>query len=133
MERKVQEAMKEVRREAEEVGDLMRRVKECDTRNIMHMAKLKRTAEEHLKIASKQHNRLREEMAKEKKERNSCKKHGTKHICRGIGEQGAQPLIAVERDKDTPDGGRKGEVTSDPREIDAIIKRAWKTIHEGMK
>ena len=36
------------------------------------------------------------------------------------------------RDRDIGDGGRKGEITSKPKEIDAIVKRAWKTIHDGM-
>ena len=30
-----------------------------------------------------------------------------------------------------PDGGLKGQPTSDPAEVDAIIKRAWKAIHQG--
>ena len=38
----------------------------------------------------------------------------------------------MERDRDTEDGGRKGEIASKPTEIDAIVKRAWKTIHDGM-
>ena len=53
-------------------------------------------------------------------------------MCRTIGNQKAPPLVCVERDRDTPDGGRRGEITSKPKEIDAIVKRAWKAIHDGM-
>ena len=72
------------------------------------------------------------EAAKVTKENNNCSKEGIKRVCRTIGDQKAPPLICVERDRDTEDGGRKGEITSKPKEIDAIAKRAWKTIHDGM-
>ena len=34
----------------------------------------------------------------------------------------------VKRDRDTDDGGKKGEITTNPKEVDAIVKRAWKAV-----
>ena len=43
------------------------------------------------------------------------------------------PLTCVERDRDTSDGGKRGEITSNPKDVDAIVKRAWNAIHQGMQ
>ena len=53
-------------------------------------------------------------------------------MAKAIGDKGGQALTAVERDRDTPDGGKQGEVTCNPKEIDGIIKRAWMKIHNGV-
>ena len=43
-------------------------------------------------------------------------------------------MVAVERDRDTHhDGGKSGELTSNPQDIDAVVKRAWQAIHNGME
>ena len=41
--------------------------------------------------------------------------------------------MGVFRDRDTPDGGKAGQMTSDPAEIDAVVKRAWKAVYDGMQ
>ena len=35
------------------------------------------------------------------------------------------------RDRDTDDGGKKGHITSNPVDVDNIVRRAWQAIHEG--
>lgn len=38
----------------------------------------------------------------------------------------------MDRDRDNPDGGKKGEITTNPKEVGGIIKRAWANIHDGV-
>ena len=54
---------------------------------------------------------------------------GVKNITIAIGEAKAKLLVCVERDQPTEDGGKAGEITSNPRDIDAVVKRAWQRIH----
>ena len=35
------------------------------------------------------------------------------------------------RDRDTDDGGKKGQIASNPVGVDNIVRRAWQAIHEG--
>ena len=42
-----------------------------------------------------------------------------------------KPLTNVCRDRDTADGGKTGQMTSNPADVDAIVKRAWQQIHKG--
>ena len=56
-----------------------------------------------------------------------------KNISRTINGPTAKPLMGVFRDRDTPDGGKAGQMTSDPAEIDAVVKRAWQAIYNGME
>lgn len=64
--------------------------------------------------------------------KNSNKKGGVNYLARQTGEKKVKPITGVERDHDTPDGGRKGEITTNPKEVDGIIKRALTTIHDGV-
>ena len=41
-------------------------------------------------------------------------------------------MMGVFRDRDTPDGGKAGQMASDPAEIDAVVKRAWQAVYDGM-
>ena len=41
-------------------------------------------------------------------------------------------MVVVERDQCTKDGGKPGELTSNPQDIDAIVKRTWQAIHGGI-
>ena len=40
-------------------------------------------------------------------------------------------MTNIVRDRDTGDGGKKGKITSNPADIDGIVRRAWQAIHEG--
>ena len=48
-----------------------------------------------------------------------------------IGEQVGKPLTNVCRDRDIADGGKTGQMTSNPADVDAIVKRAWQQFHKG--
>ena len=104
---------------------------ECDVFNIIHVAKLERLGEMHTKQAKANMSKMYDEFNQAKRERFSCKKTGIKSISRAIEGSKAQPLVCVERDRNTSDGGKKGEITSNPRDIDAVVKRAWQAIHDG--
>ena len=40
--------------------------------------------------------------------------------------------MCVARDEDTEDGGKKGQLTSNPSDIDAVVRRAWNTVYNGI-
>ena len=42
-----------------------------------------------------------------------------------------KPLTNVCRDQDTSDGGKKGQMTSNPADVDAIVTGAWQAIQKG--
>ena len=48
-----------------------------------------------------------------------------------ISEQKGKPMTNIVIDRDTDDGGTKGQHTSNPADVDKIVKRAWQAIHEG--
>ena len=72
------------------------------------------------------------EVRKRKQEDNDRKTKGIKHISKAIGDQQAKPLTCVFRDRDTSGGGKQGEMTSNPGEVDAIVKGAWQAVYEGV-
>ena len=100
--------------------------------NIIHSAKIQRTGELHATRAKLLQSKIKVEATKIKSEANSDKKQGIKKLSRAIGEAPAKPLMFVKRDMDTDDGGKKGEITTNPQEVDAIVKRAWKVIYDGV-
>ena len=63
--------------------------------------------------------------------KNSSGDAGGKHLAAAVGEQAGKPLTNVLRDRDTADGGKAGQMTSNPADVDAIVKRAWQRIHKG--
>ena len=56
-----------------------------------------------------------------------------KNVSKAIGGPRAKPLMPVFRDKDTRDGGKAGQMTSDLAEVDAVVKRAWQKVYNGME
>ena len=52
-------------------------------------------------------------------------------LAAAIGEQMGKPLTNVCRGQDTSDGGTTGQMTSNPADVDAIVKRTWQAIHKG--
>ena len=118
------ELIESIQRAAQEIEDMRQQVQTCDIRNTIHAAKAARIVEAHIQKARSYMAKMREEVRKVRKEQNSSAKTGVKNLSRAIGDDQAQPLIVVERDCDTKDGGKKGELTSNPRDIDAVVKRA---------
>ena len=104
---------------------------ECELRNVIHAAKLQRMANAHANLASKYRARMKEECHRVRKTKNSNKADAVKNMAKELRDNPAQPLRCIERDQNTRDGGQKGEMTADPKEIDNIVKRAWKRIYDG--
>ena len=92
--------------------------------NVIHAAKVVRLGKAHAKKAQGVAERAIAENATNCKEVNSSKANGAKHISKAIGSKQGQPLIVVGRDRDTKDGGKKGELTSNPQDIDAVVKKS---------
>ena len=96
-----------MQQEAQEFEDIRKDVAKCDIHNIIHSAKLSRIADTHILRARRLQRRCKDEVAKIRKEQNSSKKDGVKNLSKAIGDRKASPLICIERDRDTADGGRK--------------------------
>ena len=96
--------------------------------NIMHTSIIKKIAQSHTDTSKKLKAAARNEAIKLKRSANSDtnKGKGSRNISRHISTSEAKPLMGVKRDRDTPDGGKKGEITTDPTQIDLIVQRAWK-------
>ena len=75
--------------------------------------------------------KVKGEVDKLKWERHTCTKSGGKHLSAAIDDQKGKPMTNIVRDQDTADGGTKGQIASNPADIDGIVKRAWQAIHEG--
>ena len=102
----------------------------CHT--ITHAAKLIRVGRKHADRANTLLGTCRNMCTKEKRAANSEGSKGIKNASAAIGDNKAKPLVAIKRGRDTPDGGLAGQTTTDPREVDAIVHRAWKRIYDGM-
>ena len=71
--------------------------------------------------------RQREEAAK-KKERKQARQDGSKgqgRISKALNPPSAQPILYLARDRPGPKGQPLGSTTTDPNEIDGIVRRAW--------
>jgi hypothetical protein len=121
----------DIQHNARYVGEILSEVAECDTDNVIHAAKIRRLAEAHAKRAKAIRDQLRAEVRRAKVAQNSCKQFGVKNLSAAIGDQKAQAITCVIRDQDTSDGGKKGQMTTNPTDIDAVVRRAWKAIYDG--
>jgi len=125
--------IKDIEQAANEFKDILVQVIGCDITNTIHSAKLQRLGETHIAKAKEFCAKLKAEIAQAKRQANDCPSKCIKNISRSIGGPKAKPLMGVFRDRDTPDGGKAGHITSDPAEIDAVVKRAWKAVYDGMQ
>ena len=109
----------------------MEQFETCDLDNTIHAAKIARLGE-----ADQQQNQaylatVKGEIAKDTRDRNTCSKFGGKHLSAAISEQKGKPMTNICRDRNTSDGGKKGQIASNPVDVDNIVRRAWQAIHEG--
>ena len=58
---------------------------------------------------------------------------GLKEVVKRIDNRQAQPIAFLERDKERQQGQSKCTITTDPRDIDGIVRRAWMKIYSGTK
>lgn len=112
--------------------ELHREISNVEVDNILHPAKALRAGELHISRAKAMFAKVKAAAIKLKRESNSNNADGIKQISKAIGCAPANPLICVKRDGDTNDGGQKGEIATDPQEVDAIVNRAWEAIYDGM-
>ena len=55
-----------------------------------------------------------------------------KNLSAAIREQQCNALLCIARDEDTQDGGKKGQLASNPSDVDGVVRRAWKKIYDGI-
>ena len=114
-----------------EMRELLELIGQCDLDNVIHSAKITRCEEAHKRLAQQYLQKTEGEVEKIVKQKNSSGDDVGKHLAVAIGEQPAKPLANVRRDRDIADGGNAGQMTSNPADVDAIVKRAWQQIHKG--
>ena len=128
----LQQHIEEIEQAATEFHEMAQEVETCDIDNVIHSAKLTRLGSMHHNKAKSLMEKCKRIVKKAKTEENSKGGEGIRKISNLIGEAKAKALTGIERDKDMSNGGRKGEITTNPREVDAIVKRAWKAIFDGI-
>ena len=123
--------IEEVQKLGSEVKEALEQIETCDLNNTIHAAKIARLGEVHKQKAQGYLATVKGEVAKVTRERNTCCKYGDKHLSAAISEQKGKPMTNICRDRDTSDGGRKGQITSNPADVDDTVRRAWSSIHKG--
>ena len=88
-----------------------------------------RCGEAQKKLAQQYFAKAKGEVEKAVKQKNSSGDDGGEYLSAAKGDQAGKPLTNVCRDQDTDDGGKTGQMTSNPADVDAIVKRAWQQIH----
>lgn len=124
--------IEEAQTNAIQMGEILTQANMCDLDKVIHAAKLRRLAEAHASRAKAIRDKLRAEVQNAKATNKSCKKFGVKNLSAAIRDQKAQALTCVARDRDTKDGGKKGQRTANPTDIDAVARRAWGNIYDGV-
>ena len=97
----------------------------------IHAAKILMLAEKHKQEAQRLSEAAKSEMQQQARLRHDDAKRGVKHISRTLDRAAAPPLRFVRRDSQCTDGGTEGSFTTDPRQIDGVVMRAWRKICEG--
>ena len=123
--------IEEVQKLGGEAKEAMYLIEACDINNTTHAAKIARYGEVHKQKAQIYIAKAKGEVAKVTRERNSSCRYGGKHLAAAVSEQRGKPMTNICRDRDTSDGGKKGQITSNPADVDDIVSRAWQAIHKG--
>ena len=58
---------------------------------------------------------------------------GIKEVVKKLDNVNAQPITYLQRDQAGKKGQAPGTITTDPEEIDGIVRRAWRKIYAGTK
>ena len=106
-------------------------IDQCYFNNVIHSAKITRCGEAHKRLTQHYFAKAKGEIEKGVNIKNSSGDDGGKYLAAAIGEQVGKPLTNVCRDRDTADGGKAGQMTSNAADVDAIVTRAWHQIHKG--
>ena len=123
-EAEVSKHIDEVQKFGAEAKVALEQIEACNTSNVIHAAKIARYGEAHKRKAQSYMAKAKGEVETATKERIHIDEDGGKHLAAAIGEQMGKPLTNVCGDQDTSDGGKTGQITSNPADTDAIVKRA---------
>lgn len=107
-------------------------IKDLDPMNIMHATRIGKIWQSHTDRAQALTAKIKTEARKQKGQAVADKKKGIKVISKLISDPPAQPLLCVKRDRDNGEGAKQGAITTNPYEIDGVVKGAWKTIYDGV-
>ena len=94
---KYEDQLQSLQHSAQDIHEMRQQMQECDLANIIHSAKIATMAEAHARRAKSCMEGLRSEARKGKSEHNSSKQIGIGNISRAIGDNRAQPMVAVEK------------------------------------
>ena len=92
---------------------------------------IKRFAGKYHEEARKQKELAERESERCNKKRYEAKGEGGWALCKDMGSNNANPLIAVTRPKRGQQGQPKGSVATSPKEIDAIIRETYGKVYKG--
>ena len=104
------------------------------TKSIMAYPVIKNAADWYAAKADSLRQEARTKYVKKlKEELNEQGGKAVKKIIKRIDKVQAQPIMYLKRDREGIEGQSVGTYTTDPKEIDGIVMRAWKKIYEGTK
>lgn len=106
-------------------------VKACDIRNSLHVPKLLKAAQRHIEIAKAWADKARSERRNNAKQASQDGSKGINVMSKATGGNGSKPLLYVKRDEECFGGGRPGTITTNPKEVDGIVRRAWQQMYDG--
>lgn len=118
----------------EELVHMQEPIREGMIIDTLQIPRLIRLADKHKAAAGALRQKARNHAIKLRRTANSdkAKSKGIKAISKAIGEAQAKPIMFVKRDQDTFDGGKTGEVTTNPNLVDEVVRRNWKKIYDGV-
>ena len=106
-------------------------IKACDLRAIIQTTTLERVAAKHFEMRGKLQAKTEAEMMKQQREENDDAKKGLKAMSRKVNGPTAAPLLFVKRDEHYNPDQKIGSFTTNPDEIDGVVRRAWQKIYNG--
>ena len=99
--------------------------------NVIQSATLERMAAKHVVMRSRLNAKVAAERSRLQREENDDAKKGLKAMSRRVDGPSATPLLYVKRDEHCGPDHKVGSFTTNPDEIDAVVRRAWKSIYDG--
>ena len=97
----------------------------------LHAVAVVRVADTHREAATKLEAKAVALRRAETRTANDDPRKGVRHIGRRLDAAPAPPLLFVKRDQYCTDGGLPGTITTDPKQVDGVVARAWNKIYEG--
>ena len=92
---------------------------------------MERAAEKHSNIRNTLLGRMKAEVAKTRRNENEDSKAGMRNRCRRINGPVAAPLLYVIRDDKCAGNHEPGTYTTNPQEVDSVVRTAWQKRYTG--